>query len=247
MNQGEYRLAFQAHNVVSGELQGELLLFSNSAMSANPVSRAPRSLRLLSAEDEEDVRWSLEDYIYDPFMSGRSINASTILKYHYEQLKQGLQIEQILKESGVCLQGEQLLPLDIQDCDTNIAQQDKHYVYPHWELLEREPVFANGPSLAVRHVLSPASGQSAVRIETADPFDILLVTSRKQKKSVDIQPRLVSMPLYSLVNGIPGSRVRIDIMRPDTFESFKQYLAQKKYSLVHFDLHGDVDRRTGDR
>ncbi|KAK6449959.1 hypothetical protein FP744_10006209 [Trichoderma asperellum] len=245
MNQGEYRLVFQAHSVVLGELQGELLLFSNSAIS-NPINQAPRSLCLLSIEDEEDIRWSLEDYIYDPFMSGRSMNASIILNSHYEQLKQGLKIEQMLNESGVCLQREQWLPLDIQDCDTNIAQQDEHHVYPHWELLEREPVFANGPSLAVRHVSSPASRQSAMSIETADSFNILLVTSRKKKKSVDIQPRLISMPLYSLVNGIPGSRVRIDIMRPDTFESFKQYLSQNKYSLVHFDLHGNVDGRTGE-
>ncbi|UKZ96314.1 uncharacterized protein TrAFT101_011111 [Trichoderma asperellum] len=169
-----------------------------------------------------------------------------MLVCHCEQLKQGLKIEQMLNESGVCLQGEQWIPLDIQDCDTDIAQQDEHHVYPHWELLERKPVFANGPSLAVRHVSSPASRQSAMSIETADSFNILLVTSRKKKKSVDIQPRLISMPLYSLVSGIPRSRVWIDIMRPDTFESFKQYLAQKKYNLVHFDLHGNVDSRTGD-
>jgi hypothetical protein len=248
----KYRLAFHPLRLVSGTLEGRqrlyaegrLLLYADSKSRFNAlIDQEFRKVLLPASTDDDEIDWALESYVYDPFQFERSTNASIALSRQHQQIETSLDIGSFLEKNSLNLQ-RQRLPLDILDMDftVKLLLEKEAYRLPRWELLERRSVSCNGPALAVRHILSL---QAHTIHALEEPFNILLVVSRRRRKlgeQEDIRPRLVSLPLQSLVGRLPKSRVHMDIARPGTFEAFQRYLrGDRKYDLVHLDVHGNVE------
>lgn len=78
-------------------------------------------------------------------------------------------------------------------------------------------------------------------------FRILVVSARSNSKKSDVPPRLTSLPLVQTLEGTPG--IELAFVHTGTFQEFEKALderpATEKIHLVHFDLHGRIDKKDG--
>jgi hypothetical protein len=92
---------------------------------------------------------------------------------------------------------------------------------------------AGRPDRPAEH-LPPAAGE---------PLSILLVICRP-KGGKDLPFLSVAQELHQLARDHPD-RVRLDILRPRTFAALERRLSRRRYTIVHFDGHGEF-REGGD-
>lgn len=188
-----------------------------------------------SAQDQEDMRWYLEDFLQYPMEPAPAIAAH---------------IERRMAEIGAELFGKVLgqTPVwhevrhDLSDTRIEIATTVKDATALPWELLRdpdadvplalRAQAFVRATHDAVqRPKLTPSAG---------GPIRVLLVISRP-RGGEDVPFRSVAR---RIVEGFRGNdTVRLTVLRPPTFENLARVLreaksAEEPYHLVHFDGHG---------
>jgi hypothetical protein len=200
------------------------------------LSTTAHIARLLAPEEEESIRWYLEEYRKFPFEP-----ALTVAKTVAERLKElGEQLfEQIFNATD---EGRDLWTLVEEQLETTrieIAADPSRFAAPWeilWNPLDVMPVACRAASF-VRAGF--ASGAPATR-NTPGAIRILLVISRPAG-ILDAPFRSVAARLLDGVDG--DSRFRFDVLRPPTFEAFQSALQSaaeqgRPYNVVHFDGHG---------
>jgi hypothetical protein len=78
-------------------------------------------------------------------------------------------------------------------------------------------------------------------------LNLLFMTARIMDRSeAEVDHRLILRPVLRFIAGISSTMpINFDVVRPGTFEALKQWLSQRKghYDLVHFDVHGEVNKK----
>jgi hypothetical protein len=194
------------------------------------------------SESEDLVQWYLEDYAASPFANYRASAAVSELQKYRESLWQQIQINSA--ESSTNLENSTTINLSII-----LSKGQDGIDKLHWELLEGFEAI-NYP-IVVHRVLQSDSSPTLLPSPRSFPIDKsalrILVVSARSKTKADINPRLTSLPLVQTLGGDP--RVELEFVHTGTFEEFERILdrkpASEKAHLVHFDLHGSIDREKG--
>lgn len=200
---------------------------------AGAVVRIPR---LLSPEDEESIRWYIEEYRKFPFEPGRTIAANTSVRLRQlgEQLFNCMFFSSQEARDLWMLVEEKLEATKFQ-----FALGRSPLMVP-WELLwnplDVAPVSCRAASF-VRIGEAPAAPKFT---DITGAIRILLVISRPAG-ILDAPFRSVATRLLERIAGAP--KVRIEVLRPPTFEAFERALRAaaeqgRPYTMVHFDGHG---------
>lgn len=190
--------------------------------------------------EERLVKWYIEDFVNTPFSKYRARAAAAVLRRYGKSLWQQLGIDTAgsLADSGC----SRTITLNIIMFDDQNSI-DKIY----WELLESLDTIAC-PIIIYRTLHSHISSTALrpLRTLSIDRVRVLVVSARSQKRS-DVDPRLTSLPLVQTLAG--NSNVDLVFIHSGTFEEFERKLdsttPSEKIDLVHFDLHGRVDREKG--
>jgi len=111
----------------------------------------------------------------------------------------------------------------------------------HWETLKApnlpQPFSVRAPM--VRRNLKPTDSDYEVR---ASATINLLVVSARPGGARDVAYRTISRPLIEMLENA-DARVRVDIVRPGTYDALESRLGEKGsgyYHIVHFDTHGSL-------
>jgi tetratricopeptide (TPR) repeat protein len=200
------------------------------------LSTTAHIARLLAPEEEESIRWYLEEYRKFPFEPALTIakNAAERLKKLGEQL-----FDQLFNATD---EARDLWTLAEEQLDTTrieIAANPAGFAVPWeilWNPLDVMPVVCRAASF-VRAGFAPAAPVSP---NAPGAIRILLVISRPAG-NLDAPFLSVAARLLDRVDGDP--RFRFEVLRPPTFEAFQLALRSaaeqgQPYSVVHFDGHG---------
>ena len=126
------------------------------------------------------------------------------------------------------------------------ARRTPRFLISPWELI-RDPTPGRGylaPSLGGLYRRHTAHKVEATREPSPEgPLRVLLVIARPSGKR-DIPLGTVARPMLEALRPL-GSRVRLEVLRPPTFDALVQRLNARRgyYHLVHFDGHGVFSRQ----
>ncbi len=195
----------------------------------------------LGAQEAEDLRWYLEDYLQHP---------------HDPAPKIAARVEGQIKEIGAALfravfqSGDDArdlwasLRLSLSDTRVEVITGVSEAAAVPWELL-RDP--ATDTPLALRALSfvrahpQPAQRPPLPRADS-DSMRILLVICRPGGDD-DVPFRSVAMRILKGLSGSASEVFQLDVLRPPTFERLGEALRRAKsegrpYRVVHFDGHG---------
>jgi tetratricopeptide (TPR) repeat protein len=206
----------------------------------------------VSEQDREDLRWYLEDYLQYPLDPAPKIAA---------------RIEARIAEIGCDLFSRIFQSNDdardlwatagpkLADARVEIATRVREATAIPWELI-RDP--KTDTPLALRaQAFVRASSQAALPPylpkKVSGPIRILLVICRPRRGD-DVPFRSVASRLLKGLSGADPEAVRLELLRPPTFEQLNRKLRDAKdrdepYHVVHFDGHGgygESDQRPGE-
>jgi hypothetical protein len=189
------------------------------------------------SEVEDDlVRWYLEDFTLEPFAKYRAGAAAAELREYGKLLWNQLDI-------ASSLDGYAAVILHI-----NLFQDQNELDRIHWEALEH--LDGSEYKIIVHRELRTSAADPLLPSFTQAVdglFRILVVPARSNSKKGDVPPRLTSLPLVQTLEGAPG--IELAFVHTGTFQEFERALderpASEKIHLVHFDLHGKIDKKKG--
>lgn len=196
----------------------------------------------LSAQDSEDVRWYLEDYLQYPMDPAPAIAArieARLAEIGAELFRAVFQANDDARDLWATLRAH------LNDTRIEIITGVAEATAIPWELL-RDP--KTGVHLALRApVFVRSHSQTAQRpywpqLNPDDPIRILLVIARPGRDE-DVPFRSVASQLVKGLSGTARQRFDLDVLRPPTFEQLSKALnhakdASRPYHIVHFDGHG---------
>jgi tetratricopeptide (TPR) repeat protein len=195
----------------------------------------------MSEQDREDLRWYLEDYLQYPLDPAPRIAA---------------RVEARIAEIGCDLFSRIVQSNDdardlwatacpkLADIRVEIATGVREATSIPWELL-RDPKTDTPLALGAKAFVR-ASSQAArapyLPKKVSGPIRILLVICRP-KRGDDVPFRSVASRLLKGLSGADPDAVRLELLRPPTFEQLARKLREAKdrdepYHVVHFDGHG---------
>jgi hypothetical protein len=185
-----------------------------------------------SKNQEDDLKWYLENRKDDPFAEKRAMTAERSLEFYaknlFEQLKPAfVQIGLDVASKQVCL------AISGRNDDQSI-----HCL--HWETLEH-------PVLPCKICVYRTQEETNIEASKDPPskktsLNLLFMTARRLNEP-DVDQRLILRPVLGFIAGISSTMpIDFDVVRPGTFEALELWLSQRKghYDLVHFDVHGRV-------
>lgn len=195
----------------------------------------------LSPQDQEDLRWYLEDYLQYPLDPAPNIAARV-----EERMKQiGAELFRNVFESGETARRwwARLQP-DLNDTRVEIITTVQDATAIPWELL-RDPLTDEPLALRARaFVRAPTDQAQPPKLPhvTEGKIRILLVICRP-RAGEDVPFRSVASRIVKSLSDEAGEFVQLDVLRPPTFEQLGKVLREAKargepYHVVHFDGHG---------
>jgi hypothetical protein len=195
----------------------------------------------LSAQDQEDLRWYLEDYLQYPLDPAPKIAAR--IEARMATLGENL-FAKIFQSGDDARDVWASVRPELSDARVEIASGVREATTIPWELL-RDP--ETGTPLALRaQAFVRASSQAAqpprLPQTRSGPIRILLVICRPRRGD-DVPFRSVASRLLKGLSDADLEAVRLDLLRPPTFEQLARKLREAKakgepYHVVHFDGHG---------
>ncbi|KAL8994421.1 MAG: hypothetical protein Q9169_005608 [Polycauliona sp. 2 TL-2023] len=249
------RLAISAiDSVVKGQppesCQWEIELATGQRVLRTKLSDTFADSTAFGEEPEKAIKWYLEKYITEPFDTTKADFAAEAL------LAYGRDLAAQLVQSGLLpTQGD--IELEIKGRNRQVAtaagntlprREGRDLQQLHWEVLEDITVWPPGynfDSVSIFRSVRQMNGSvsSSNNLPTANVFRILLVVSRPgQDKDLDYQ--LVSRCLVAIIDHmsqpVSGPKVILKILRPPTWQAFREHLQEYHYDLVHLDMHGKV-------
>lgn len=196
---------------------------------------------VLSAQDREDLRWYLEDYLQhfsDPAPKIATRIESRMAEIGAELFKGVFQTDLSTRELWNHLSWR------LAETRVEIVTGIPDVTSLPWELL-RDPVTNNSMALSTRaFVRSIQTGKpSNLRLQVGTgPIRILLVICRPGAP-VDVPFRAVASRLVKALGETGRTTFQLDVLRPPTFDHLCRVLRSAKkdgtpYHIVHFDGHG---------
>jgi tetratricopeptide (TPR) repeat protein len=188
----------------------------------------------LTEDDDEDLRWYLEDYMDLP--DGGAVTRAERIERNLAVWGRKLYETLFTAEENRALLSRLLAGSEPREL--TIATQDPVLLHLPWELMADE-AGSLAQRLSVRRQL-----EQPVTITPRParlPLRILYIVSRPADAGF-IDPRMTAKALLDALDPL-GASVRVDFCRPPTRERMKEMLrdgqqASAPYGLVHFDGHG---------
>jgi tetratricopeptide (TPR) repeat protein len=195
----------------------------------------------LTPQDDEDLRWYLEDFLQYPFDPAPTIAAR--IEARMTEIGADL-FDRVFRSSE---QGRQLwarVAERLSDLRVEIVAGVRDAQAVPWELLRdrhSDTVLALRAAAFVRTHDEPAEPPQPVRAD-AGPIRILLVICRPQQAG-DVPFRSVASRLVKALTAETQALYQLDVLRPATFPALAARLREAKaaghpYHVVHFDGHG---------
>ena len=206
----------------------------------------------LTAQDHEDIRWYLEDYLQYPQEPAPTIAA----RIEKRMTEIGVELFTALFEPSDDSSGDArdlwaTLRTELNETRVEIITSVQEATSIPWELIRdpktdtplalRARAFVRAQPQAVQEPYVPESDAERIRI--------LLVICRP-KRDDDVPFRSVATRLIKGLSDNARARFQLDVLRPPTFEQLGSVLRAAKadgqpYHVVHFDGHGvflDMER-----
>ncbi len=188
-------------------------------------------------QEEKQLEWYFEEWLVFPTLDTDKAQkaANSVQNYGENLFKQVFQ-------SNLNAYGEYRdLRKQLSQLQIIIESQSPEFQALHWEAL-KDPDFPR--PFSIDCIISrQRRGATVVPVQMATypTINLLVVIARPNEES-DVNYRTISRPLVELVNSseIP---VKIDILRPGTYESLTRHLDEKGegyYHVIHFDVHGGL-------
>ena len=188
---------------------------------------------LISAVDEAKWEWYFEQWLQYPMLdTTRAEQVAASIRDYGESL-----FDQVFGDRRAFADYSRLRD-DLGTLRFEIEGSNPEFQALHWEALRDRDL---PRPLAVDCVMVRKSTQPTPVMAGVNPsptLNLLMVTARPFKE--DVAYRVVSRPL---IEAIANSQlpVKIDLLRPATFESLSKHLEEKgagHYHMIHFDCHG---------
>ncbi|HUT89275.1 MAG TPA: CHAT domain-containing protein, partial [Thermoguttaceae bacterium] len=220
-----------------GRYRAELRLEGDGA----PLTAAVEFPFEMTDQDQEDLRWYLEDYLQYPHEPAPTVAAR--IEERLAELGTGLfrsvfQANDDARDLWAVLRGK------LDETRVEVITSVEEATSIPWELI-RDP--RTDTALALRATaFVRAQPQAAQRPELPEtesgPIRILLVICRPGGRD-DVPFRSVAGRLLKGLGEEARAAFQLDVLRPATFERLAQVLRQAKddgrpYHVVHFDGHG---------
>ncbi|KAK4213053.1 CHAT domain-containing protein [Rhypophila decipiens] len=209
-----------------------------------------KSLNISTLRQEQ---WGLkteflyEDYIRQPLRVERANESKEVLTGFAREVIRDLELGAIIEEAMLHQDTKVIIKIE--------ASVERFHGLP-WEVLENPEVWREASATPGQHVPDimvcrsvTASSATEEKVDargvtvphsSVEEINILLVVARKNGPTSDrpdINYRLNALPLTQLVDEM-GPKARLYIARPGTYQSFKSALGDRRYDVVHLDLHG---------
>ncbi|QDT25131.1 CHAT domain protein [Gimesia panareensis] len=223
---------------ITGAYRIELTLEGNGLAPQNAFASFSFEM---SPQDQEDLRWYLEDYLQFPHDPAPAIAART----EQRMTEIGIELFQAVFDSST--QATRLWAKvyeRVSDMRIEIVTSVREAGAIPWELL-RDP--HTDVVLALRAAAFVRTHQEAAftpkpLVATSGPIRILLVICRP-KQGDDVPFRSVASRLVKSLTDDSRSVFQLDVLRPPTYDQFAKTLRKAKrdgqpYHVVHFDGHG---------
>ena len=188
---------------------------------------------LTSAVDEAKWEWYFEQWLQYPMLdTTRAEQVAASIREYGESL-----FDQVFSDRRAFADYSRLRD-DLGTLRFEIEGSNPEFQALHWEALRDRDL---PRPLAVDCVMVRKSTLPTPVMAGVNPsptLNLLMVTARPFKE--DVAYRVVSRPL---IEAIANSQlpVKIDLLRPATFESLSKHLEEKgagHYHMIHFDCHG---------
>jgi len=185
--------------------------------------------------EEERLEWYFERWLVFPNLDRvRAEAAKASVRSYGESL-----FEQVFKQNIDAYSEYKGIRNSIRQIE--IVGTSPEFQALHWEALH-DPQMPR--PLAVDRVMVRKQVKLALEraIAAASPVINLLVVTARPGEENDVNHRTISRPLIELIRQ-SKLRVKVDLLRPATFEALSDHLEQKGagfYHIVHLDMHGAV-------
>ncbi|MFN7761443.1 MAG: tetratricopeptide repeat protein [Pseudanabaena sp.] len=188
---------------------------------------------LISASDEAKWEWYFEQWLQYPMLdTTRAEQVAASIRDYGESL-----FDQVFGDRRAFADYSRLRD-DLGTLRFEIEGSNPEFQALHWEALRDRDL---PRPLAVDCVMVRKSTLPTPVMAGVNPsptLNLLMVTARPFKE--DVAYRVVSRPL---IEAIANSQlpVKIDLLRPATFEALSKHLEEKgagHYHMIHFDCHG---------
>ncbi|NLH21190.1 MAG: tetratricopeptide repeat protein [Methanothrix sp.] len=199
----------------------------------------------LSIQEEERLEWYFEKYLVFPFVEGVKFRDAqeSITKYGHALF------DQLFRDKKAYVRYSQALKEGPEKLRFEIIGSPEFFHQLHWEALKDPdwptPFVLDAPM--VRTTFHPPAFEAESQVSPT--INLLIVTARPFKS--DYGYRTVSKPLVESL-GKAKIPVKIDILRPGTYEALSRHLDAVKhdhgigyYHIIHFDLHGALTTYEG--
>jgi len=199
---------------------------------------------VVPAQDREDIRWYLEDYLLNAFDPAPAIAAR--IEQRISQI--GVQLfEHLFRANKGTEEVWSEIRENLPSTRIEIATDVETSAHIPWELI-RDPATNASLSLSVHSFVRVHHDvKSKPTSANEGPVRILLVISRPSGID-DIPYRSVATRLIRVL--AQRHDFQLDVLRPPTFERFAQVLRAahsegRPYGVVHFDGHGVILSSSG--
>jgi hypothetical protein len=234
----------------------------NVILNGEGVAQPMRISDPLTLEEHADCRWYLEQFAsQEPFNSEKATKVAGCIDQYAKVLLSQLNLDAVFQHSEPT---NRSLLIDICDSPNNNAIDELSIHNLYWELLEQPQLWKGRfAKVTVRRCIPTYDkDSSALKVQPdADGqfvLNVLLVIARNAKINPAVYQDAEPFVALNVLLGIQKTmeresnplKIKLHIVRPGTYEAFKQHLESTKrergpgyYHLVHFDLHGRVAKR----
>ncbi|OAQ59803.1 CHAT domain-containing protein [Pochonia chlamydosporia 170] len=196
---------------------------------------------------EESIAWYLEEYMNEPFETTKSESAAELLTAYGRDLASQIVASDLLPKNGHIR-----LQISTARRTGNAPESlspSLHHL--HWEVLEDVRVWPAGFQLSEVNVVrsvtdatTKSTSNSCREKVKPNTYSILLVVSRPRPEEA-IEYQLVAKSLVAIVERLSSTNrtvnISLKILRPPTWQSFREDLSDHHYDLVHFDMNGKIE------
>jgi len=184
---------------------------------------------------EQRLHWYFEDMLSSPYTDREKANrAHKSIAYYGESL-----FTNLFRQNEALTEWRNLVN-GLDKIRIQVFSKDPGFQALHWEALkdpkESKPFCLKG----VEFIRTSGTATPALAVTSSSCLNLLMVTARPWGKH-DVEYRTITRPVIETLekNRMP---VRVDLLRPPTFQALKEHLREKKgfYHILHFDVHGSV-------
>ncbi|MFP5289020.1 MAG: CHAT domain-containing protein, partial [Thermoanaerobaculia bacterium] len=222
----------------------QVLLHREGHIPPEPAGPAIPFEPPLSAEEREDLRWYLEEYLEIPYAvyEDRGTAIAGKIPVWGERLFESV--------FGAGRPGHKpyVQARAAEPCELWIASSSAAFLSLPWELL-KDPDRPSPLALELAGInRTVASDAAAADPRPGERLRVLMVIARPYGRR-DVRYRMIARPLLERLGPVAGE-VLLDVLRPPTWAELRRKLEEARdegepYHILHFDGHGTFGTRAG--